>query len=150
MIVDEFSPVLVGNFQGAIAFFNESFYNVHVSGRSVNMGFWTFGTITVYVIGFIAGIFLSIVLHELGHLACGRLSGYRFVSFRLMNPAFLAFVAAKNGFLDGDEKKAFEIVAQARKLVSSLQNLGQEHSITLMLDRLESRLKACCGGSRVC
>ena len=58
----------------------------------------------------------------------------------IKHPAFLVFVAAKNGIIDGDEEKAREIIALARKLASSLQNPGQEHSIALMLDRLESRI----------
>jgi len=59
---------------------------------------------------------------------------------KMKHPAFLPFYAAKKAFLDNDVQKARELIAKARKLNGSLQNPGQEHSITLMLDRLESRL----------
>jgi len=45
----------------------------------------------MYLIVFFIGFFLMIVIHELGHLVCGYLSGYRFVSFR-----FLVWVWVKN------------------------------------------------------
>lgn len=35
-------------------------------------------------LGFMAGVFPSLVLHELGHLVGGRMTGYRLVSFRLL------------------------------------------------------------------
>ncbi len=34
---------------------------------------------------FLASFFVQTVLHELGHLVCGLLSGYRFISFRIGN-----------------------------------------------------------------
>ena len=38
---------------------------------------------------FLASFVIHTVLHELGHLVCGLLSGYRFVSFRVANFLFL-------------------------------------------------------------
>lgn len=38
---------------------------------------------------FMAGMWLSVVLHEGGHMICGLLSGYRFVSFRIGNVMLL-------------------------------------------------------------
>ncbi|MDR0984276.1 MAG: M50 family metallopeptidase [Ruminococcus sp.] len=38
-----------------------------------------------YVIGFLIGIIMAVPTHELGHLVCGKISGYKFLSFRLGN-----------------------------------------------------------------
>ncbi|MDR2861347.1 MAG: hypothetical protein LBV07_02195, partial [Syntrophobacterales bacterium] len=57
------------------------------------------------------------------------------------HPAFLPFHAAKKAFLDGDRDEARKLISQARKLNPSLQNPGVEHSMALMLDKLESRLE---------
>jgi Peptidase family M50. len=56
----------------------------------------------------------------------------------MKHPSFLPFNAAKIGLIDNDPEKARELIAQARKLNPTLQNPGQEHSISLMLDKLES------------
>ena len=42
------------------------------------------GFIIIAIVGFFAGLFLSVILHELGHLLFGRLSGCQFSSFRVM------------------------------------------------------------------
>lgn len=39
----------------------------------------------VAVLAFIVSIFVLVFIHEAGHLVCGLLSGYRFVSFRIFN-----------------------------------------------------------------
>lgn len=43
----------------------------------------------VGVIGFLVATFLHIIIHEGGHLVCGLLTGYRFVSFRVFNWTFI-------------------------------------------------------------
>ena len=63
---------------------------------------------------------------------------------QMKHPAFLPFQAAKKAFLDDDFNKAQELIALARKLNHTLQNPGQEYSVTLMLDRLESRMALAC------
>lgn len=60
---------------------------------------------------------------------------------QMKHPAFLPYHAAKKFFLDGDANKALELIGQARKLTPSLQNPGSEHTVMLLLDRLESRMK---------
>jgi len=42
-----------------------------------------FPDLLLLVAGLVLGIFLQIIVHELGHLICGLLSGYKFVSFRI-------------------------------------------------------------------
>jgi len=39
--------------------------------------------LVLFVLSLVVAAYLQIVLHEAGHLACGLLSGYRFVSFRV-------------------------------------------------------------------
>ena len=39
----------------------------------------------VGIIAFIVSIAVLVIIHEAGHLVCGLLSGYRFVSFRIFN-----------------------------------------------------------------
>lgn len=43
----------------------------------------------VGVISFLVATFLHIIIHEGGHLVCGLLTGYRFVSFRVFNWTFI-------------------------------------------------------------
>lgn len=43
------------------------------------------GVILAGIAGFIISLFMLVILHEGGHLVCGLLSGYRFVSFRVFN-----------------------------------------------------------------
>lgn len=47
------------------------------------------GVILAGIAGFIVSLFLLVILHEGGHLVCGLLSGYRFVSFRVFNLTFM-------------------------------------------------------------
>ena len=49
-----------------------------------------------YGLGFALGVIIHLVLHELGHLAAGQLTGYRLVSFRLLN---LLWARDENGKL---------------------------------------------------
>ena len=41
--------------------------------------------IIFFFIGAVVGFYISVPLHELGHLVCGRLSGFSFLSFQLIN-----------------------------------------------------------------
>ena len=41
------------------------------------------------IIAFIVSLILLVTIHETGHLVCGLLSGYKFVSFRLFNLTFI-------------------------------------------------------------
>ena len=50
-----------------------------------------FGTFFATYLGVFLGIFIHILVHEAGHLVCGFLSGYRFVSF-----SFASFVLVKS------------------------------------------------------
>ena len=43
------------------------------------------GVILAGIAGLTVSLFLLVILHEGGHLVCGLLSGYRFVSFRVFN-----------------------------------------------------------------
>lgn len=43
----------------------------------------------VSVLSMIVSIFLLVIIHELGHLVCGLISGYKFVSFRVFNLTFI-------------------------------------------------------------
>ncbi|MDE6106761.1 MAG: hypothetical protein K2F84_06670, partial [Bacteroidales bacterium] len=45
--------------------------------------------ILVSIAAFLVSLFLLIMLHEAGHLAFGLMSGYRFVSFRILNLTFI-------------------------------------------------------------
>lgn len=47
------------------------------------------GAIAVGAASFVFSVFFLVILHEAGHLICGLLSGYRFVSFRIFNFAFI-------------------------------------------------------------
>ena len=58
----------------------------------------------------------------------------------MVHPSFIPFNAAKIGLLDNDTAKARELIAQARELIPTLQNPGVEHSVSLMLNKLESRI----------
>lgn len=41
------------------------------------------------IAGFLVSVFLLVPAHEAGHLICGLLSGYKFVSFRIFNLTFI-------------------------------------------------------------
>ncbi len=41
------------------------------------------------IVSFMISLMLLITIHEAGHLVCGLISGYRFVSFRIMNLTFI-------------------------------------------------------------
>jgi len=45
--------------------------------------FLTIIEILFYIVSFFIGLYLSMILHELGHLVCGLLTGYKFNSFVL-------------------------------------------------------------------
>jgi hypothetical protein len=53
------------------------------------------GFILISVVGFMVGIIASLVLHELGHLLFGHLSGHHFTSFRLLNMLWVKDEAGK-------------------------------------------------------
>ena len=44
---------------------------------------------TSSIIGVFVGVFLQLIIHEAGHLVCGLISGYRFVSFRVLSYTLL-------------------------------------------------------------
>jgi hypothetical protein len=56
------------------------------------------------------------------------------------DPAIMPNCAAKVAFIDGDIKKAKEIIKEAKELIPTLQSPRTEYSVNLMLKRLESRL----------
>ncbi len=41
-----------------------------------------FGDFALFLVGLVGGALVHIIFHEFGHLVCGLLSGYKFVSFR--------------------------------------------------------------------
>jgi len=43
----------------------------------------------VGIVGFLVSLSIVVVLHEGGHLVCGLISGYKFVSFRVFNLTFI-------------------------------------------------------------
>ncbi len=46
-------------------------------------------TLIFFLIVFYASICLQVIIHESGHLVCGLISGYKFVSFRIFSLCFL-------------------------------------------------------------
>jgi len=56
--------------------------------RSVRLAELAFAAL-VGICTFVLSIFILIPLHEAGHLVCGLLSGYKFVSFRIFNFTFI-------------------------------------------------------------
>ncbi len=60
--------------------------------------------------------------------------------FTMKHPVFIPYQAAKAAFLDNDKTKALELTRQARRLNVSQQNPGAEHSLTLLLNKLEERI----------
>jgi len=56
------------------------------------------------------------------------------------HPALLPYQAAVSAFADGDQGKARELITLARVCSPKLQNPGQEHSVSLMLDRIWEKL----------
>lgn len=48
-----------------------------------------FGVPMLSLLFLVLSIFLQIILHEGGHLVCGLLTGYRFVSFRILNQTLI-------------------------------------------------------------
>lgn len=45
----------------------------------------TTGVVAFSIVAFVVSFFLQIIIHETGHLVFGLLSGYKFVSFRILN-----------------------------------------------------------------
>jgi preprotein translocase subunit SecA len=45
--------------------------------------------VLVFAAAFYAGIFIHIIIHETGHLIAGKMSGYKFSSFRVLNAIFM-------------------------------------------------------------
>lgn len=43
----------------------------------------------VGILSFLLSVFILVTLHEAGHLVCGLMSGYKFVSFRIFNLTFI-------------------------------------------------------------
>lgn len=52
---------------------------------------WQEGVLSalVAIVGFLIAITVQVILHEGGHLVCGLLTGYQFVSFRIFNWTFI-------------------------------------------------------------
>ncbi|MDR1820823.1 MAG: hypothetical protein LBQ91_00140 [Oscillospiraceae bacterium] len=95
------------------------------------------GLMAVYLLGVLAGVFLGVIFHELGHLFFGRLTGYHFVSFRLLNRLWVKdnegkMTASKSAGLSGiagqclmspcEEEREFRFVLY--NLGSILANAG--------------------------
>ena len=63
-----------GGAGGIVGYFGASYLNTQgVSGID-----WIY-----ILIAFAAGLYIQLILHEAGHLICGLISGYKFVSFRV-------------------------------------------------------------------
>lgn len=59
-------------------------------GKFANASMWEmFGVPLLAIVFMIFSTFLQIILHEGGHLVCGLLTGYRFVSFRIFNQTLI-------------------------------------------------------------
>ena len=56
------------------------------SSLNISEGIMAFA---VAIFGFVISYIILIPVHEAGHLVCGLLSGYRFVSFRVLNLTFI-------------------------------------------------------------
>ena len=56
-------------------------YIDQVSGEFDRDFLWTIGVILVTLVAVVVGIYLDFILHEVGHLICGILTGYRFAVF---------------------------------------------------------------------
>lgn len=73
----------------------------------------------VGVMSFILAVAVLIPLHEAGHLVCGLLSGYKFVSFRIFNFTFIK----KNGKM---EVKKFSIAGTGGQCLLSPPDMPLE------------------------
>ena len=74
-----YSPIIIG-----IAFGIGTFFFINKIGLD-NLFFNSGLKIVVYLIELYLAIFLQVVIHELGHLTFGLLTGYKFLSYRVLN-----------------------------------------------------------------
>ena len=61
----------------------DPFFSLWDNGLGLDRWITILLTISISFILFILAVFLQIILHEAGHLICGLISGYKFVSFRI-------------------------------------------------------------------
>lgn len=73
---------------GIVCFTDTSLSEYLLKLRSVEFGESVMAAV-VGILAFIVSIFIIISFHELGHLVCGLVSGYKFVSFRILNLTFI-------------------------------------------------------------
>lgn len=79
--------VIIGLLIGAVVAFlfkGITFADYIAKFSSIDFGESIVVTI-VSILSFVASIMLLVILHEGGHLVCGLLSGYKFISFRVFN-----------------------------------------------------------------
>lgn len=67
---------------------DKSFADFWMALRSLNVGEGLTAAL-VGVVSMLVSIPVLVTIHELGHLACGLFTGYRFVSFRIFNITFI-------------------------------------------------------------
>jgi uncharacterized membrane protein YdbT with pleckstrin-like domain len=75
----------IGGFMGAFAAIYQP--DAGVSQLIINL--------SVIMVFYYIAIVIQVIIHESGHLVCGLLSGYRFLSFRIFN----LVIAKENGRL---------------------------------------------------
>ena len=72
----------------SIAFFINPLFN-YADEFADNQSIARLLTFLFFALCLYLGIFIQIVLHELGHLVCGLISGYKFYSFRILSFCFV-------------------------------------------------------------
>ena len=72
------SFIIIGGICGVLI--TQSFELIEMYGGEVNIFSFVFGILLLYV-----AIFLQIIIHEMGHMVFGLISGYKFSSFRIAN-----------------------------------------------------------------
>lgn len=61
-------------------------YITKIGNVDISEGFLA---VLVGIVSFFVSLFILIIIHEAGHLVCGLLTGYKFVSFRILNFTFI-------------------------------------------------------------
>lgn len=72
-----------------IILFTDKTFGQYIEGLLSLDGLETIASASVGVLSFLISILLLIPIHEAGHLVCGLLTGYEFVSFRIFDYTFI-------------------------------------------------------------
>lgn len=72
-----------------IILFTDKTFGQYIEGLLSLDGLETIASASVGVLSFLISILILIPIHEAGHLVCGLLTGYKFVSFRIFDYTFI-------------------------------------------------------------